>query len=350
MLGRLGSMLATTPAVEALRDVDYRRYWLAAGLGGFGLNFWFLAAAWLVLDLTDSPLMVGLVNGLAAAPSIVLSLFGGALTDRVDRRRMLIGALASWSVLAAVTGALGVSGVIEWWHVLLVAAGIGVADAASNPAWHTGGEHGRQGRLLAANALAQPGEFGGSSMVAGLFIASMGPSPTFFVAAGVALGVVLMRMVAPPAASAAEPDVEGPAACSPTVGWAGIRCGHGRSGLLALSATSLLSAAVFPLIPVYARDVLEVGARGYGVMAAAVAGGMMLGAVAMTLVGEVRRPALVIVAARLVWFVAMAGFALSGSLVPSLALLVLMGASGAVSGNLILTQFQVHAESGCAAW
>ncbi len=156
------SALLRFRAFEALRDPDYRRFWIAQGAGGFGMSLWFVAAAWLMLELTDSPLMVGLINGFAAAPSILLSIVGGALADRLDRRLLLVTALATWGGLALITGLAGAAGIEGWWLLLLVAGGLGVADAASNPAWHTlvvdlvGST-----RLVAANALAQISEFGG---------------------------------------------------------------------------------------------------------------------------------------------------------------------------------------------
>ena len=54
-----------------LAERDYRNYWLGRGFSDIGLNLWFLAAAWLVLDLTDSPAWVGLVGGITAFPAIV---------------------------------------------------------------------------------------------------------------------------------------------------------------------------------------------------------------------------------------------------------------------------------------
>ncbi|MSP21889.1 MAG: hypothetical protein EXR66_02535 [Dehalococcoidia bacterium] len=79
----------------------------------FGLNFWFLGAYWVVLELTDSPLAVGLIGGLAAAPSIAFSLLGGAMTDRVDRRRVLVVARLWWELQCLVTGLLIRSGAVE---------------------------------------------------------------------------------------------------------------------------------------------------------------------------------------------------------------------------------------------
>lgn len=342
----------SSTAIQALGIPDYRRYWLASGLTGFGLNFWFLGAAWVVLELTDSALQVGLLNGLAAAPSILLSLVGGALTDRIDRRRMLVGARLAWAAACLVTALLVSSGRIEAWQVLATAAVIGVADAASTPAWHTllvdivG-----KSRLVVTNALAQVAEFGGelvAPLAAGIVIASRGSGPVFYLAAGLlfAAALLMARIRARADGPVTEDATVAPRGLLSDIGAGLAYTLHTRPfpGLLALSSLSLLSAAVLPLVPVYARDVLEVGPGGFGVMAAALATGMLGGAFAMAAVGDVGRPGLVILGARVIWFAAMAGFAVSGVFPLSVALLVVMGVAGAVTNNLILTQFQVHAE------
>ena len=346
---------AATGAAEALRIPDYRRYWLSSGLTSFALNFWFLGAAWLVLELTDSPFAVGLVGGLAAAPSLLLSLLGGAIADRVDRRRLLVAARLGWTLQCAVGGLLVSGGRIEAWHVLALTFAFGIADAASTPAWQTllVDIIGRS-RLVSANALDQIAEFGGeliAPLIAGAIIASMGPAPLFYLAAALlAVAALLMALVRTrvPVLSIAEGHREvGPRRDV----LAEIRAGLAYTArtppfpaLLAVSALSLLSAAVFPLVPLYARDVLEVGPRGFGVMAAALAAGMLAGALVMAALGEVGRPHRVMLVARAAWFLAMAAFAVSEGFALSLTLLVAMGASGAISGNLLVTQFQRHAE------
>lgn len=354
----ISRLAGATGAAEVLRLRDYRRYWLGSGLTGFGLNFWFLGSAWVVLELTDSPFAVGLIGGLAAAPSIALSLLGGAMTDRVDRRRLLVAVRLGWAAQCAVTALLAGSGRIEAWHVLALAVTFGVADAASTPAWHTlvvdivG-----TSRLVAANALGQVAEFGGeliAPLMVGLVIAASGPAPLFYLAGALLLlGALFMARihVAPPLDVGAR--IEGRRAVLTEIRavLTEIRAGLAYTlrtppfpALLGVSALSLLSAAVFPLVPVYARDVLEVGPLGFGVMASALAAGMLAGALGMAVLGEVRRPGLVLLVARGAWFGAMAGFALSEVFALSLAFLVTMGAAGAISGNLVLTQFQRYAE------
>ncbi len=340
---------ARHPAIAALWIADYRRYWLGAALTGLGLNLWFLGAAWLVLELGGSALHVGLISGLAAAPSILLSVVGGALTDRVDRRRMLVAARCVWALVALGVGGFVALGTIETWHVLLASAAFGIADAASTPAGHTllidivG-----KARLVATNALEQVSEFGGelvAPLAVGLLIASWGSPPGFLVAGVlIALGAVSMARIRHGGAGVMSD--ESPRALLSDIG-EGLRYTLRTRPfpmLLALSALSLLSAAAFPLVPLYARDVLEVGPSGFGALSAALAAGMFLGALLLAAVGEVARPGAVIVGTRATWFLAMAAFALSESFALSMALLLLMGLVGAVSTNLTLTQFQVHAD------
>jgi MFS family permease len=275
---------------------------------------------------------------------------GGALADRLDRRCLLVAALGAWGVLALITGLFGAAGLERGWLLLIVAGGLGLADAASNPAWHTlvvdlvGST-----RLVAANALAQISEFGGeliAPIAAGLVIAAWSPTPVFLVAALVlAVGAIAMSSLKSQPANIPPPGAEGTGLLE------GIRGGLGYTlrtppfpGLLAVSATTLFSAAVFPLVPLYGRDVLEVGAAGYGAMAAALGGGMMLGALLLAGRGDIRRQGRAILYSRIAWFVAMAAFALSDWFALSIALLVAMGAAGAISTNLVLTRFQLSAD------
>ena len=342
------SFLSRSPAVSTLRVVEYRRFWLSATASGFGLNLWFLAASWQVLLLTDSQLQVGLVGGLAAAPSLALSLVGGALTDRLDRRRMLLTALCAFGLLCMLSAALDASRMLEAWHLLLIAAGIGVADAASNPAWHTLLVEliGRQ-RLLAANALGQLGEFGGeviAPLLGGLLIAASGSASVYGIAAGaLAAALLFMTAVRLPHTRSNSPS-KGPLRSEIREGLAYTLRTPPFPALLLVSASSIFGAAIFPLIPVYARDELAVGASGFGVLAASIAAGMMAGASVVAAVGEVRRRGWTILVTRAVWFGAMAGFALCNHYGLSIALLFVMGAAGAVAQNLVQTWFLARAD------
>ena len=92
-----------------------------------------MAQSWLVLELTDSPLLLGLTGLSFAVPTIALTLFGGVVADRTDRRRIMI---LSQGVAALMFSLLATLIVIEWvalWHVMLAAFLSGCVRAFDRP-------------------------------------------------------------------------------------------------------------------------------------------------------------------------------------------------------------------------
>src|SRR3954447_12586019 len=73
-----------------LRYPNYRLYWIGQFPSVLGQNMQFVAVSWLVLLLTNSPLMLGVTGLVQAVPNIALSFVGGAVADRMDRKRLLI--------------------------------------------------------------------------------------------------------------------------------------------------------------------------------------------------------------------------------------------------------------------
>ena len=106
----------------ALGHSLYLRYWRAsiASVGATQLTT--LAQGWLVFELSGSPLDLGLLGAATALPNIALSLLGGALADRFDKRRILLVASAIIGALFALLAVLDATGVVRVWHVLAIAA------------------------------------------------------------------------------------------------------------------------------------------------------------------------------------------------------------------------------------
>ena len=120
--GRLGAGFGIRFA--ALRGPRFRRYWFgsAASVGAFQLLI--MGQGWLVYELSGSPLQLGFLGAASSIPTIVASLAGGVVADRVDRRRMLIATSLATASLLALLAALDGSGVVAVWHVLAIAAAI----------------------------------------------------------------------------------------------------------------------------------------------------------------------------------------------------------------------------------
>ena len=91
-----------------------------------GYNLRQMAQAWLVLDLTGSPLKAGIVNAMPGL-AVFTSLYGGAVLDRADRRAVLLRARVALTLLILTAAVLVATGVIQWWYLVLIGLGLSLA-------------------------------------------------------------------------------------------------------------------------------------------------------------------------------------------------------------------------------
>ena len=106
----------------ALRSYNYRRYWLGSLASIGGTQLLILGKGWLVFELSGSPFHLGLLGAASALPSILVTLFGGVLADRVDKRRLLMITSLSIAALLLLLAALDATEVVAVWHVITIAA------------------------------------------------------------------------------------------------------------------------------------------------------------------------------------------------------------------------------------
>lgn len=107
----------------------------AAAFMGFQVRN--MGQSWLVLELTDSSFLVGLVNAMPAMALLVLSPIGGVIADRYDRRLVALYGRLVVAIMSYFVAFLVGSGAIEWWHLMVTGVLIGIAFALSNPATQT---------------------------------------------------------------------------------------------------------------------------------------------------------------------------------------------------------------------
>lgn len=96
-----------------------------------------IAQDWLVLQITNSPLAVGITTALQFLPMLVFGLWGGLLVDRYPKRRLLLITQIAMGLLAVLLAALTLAGVVQVWQVYLIALGLGLATVVDNPARQT---------------------------------------------------------------------------------------------------------------------------------------------------------------------------------------------------------------------
>ena len=118
---------------SALRHRNYRLFFFGQMISQIGTWMQTTAQAWLVLELTHSALLLGLVGVLQYLPVMVFSLFGGVLADRFPKRTLLLVTQSVALVQASIMWLLVVTGTVQIWHILLLVALLGITNALDTP-------------------------------------------------------------------------------------------------------------------------------------------------------------------------------------------------------------------------
>jgi len=280
-LGASGGRLSRR--LPALASPVYRRFIFAAFVGSIGNWMQATALGWLVLGLTDSRFALGLTSAASTAPILFLSIFAGVLADRVDIRRLLAGAQLASAGVAIVLAILTTTGVVEFWHVLVLAALAGAAGALASPAFQavvsTIVDREAIGSAVALNSA----QFNLSRVlgptVAGFIIAA-GSLALAFWANAIGLLIVAALILSLPikrASSAAR--VEASMWANLVDGVRYVRAERAIALLVLLAAIpALFILNYLVLMPVFARDVLAIGAPGLGLLNASLGVGALTGA------------------------------------------------------------------------
>jgi MFS family permease len=127
-------MTITFRGARAFRHRNYRLFFAGQAISLVGTWMQQVAQGWLVLQLTHDPLWLGLVSLAQFGPVIVLGLFGGVIADQLPKRKTLMATQTVAMVLAFVLFGLTATHVIQVWHVMVLAALLGVANAFDMPA------------------------------------------------------------------------------------------------------------------------------------------------------------------------------------------------------------------------
>ena len=335
---------------EVLRNRNYRLFWLGQWISLIGTWMQSVTQAWLLTRLTDSPMALGLSRRAASAPMLVLVLFGGLISDRANRRHVIMITQALSLVQALVLALLTLSGVIQPWHIIALAAVLGAINAFDIPARQAfivelvGGSHLPNAIALNSTGFNVARVLGPA--VGGLLVAAVGEGICFLINAvsyiAVLWGLWLIRpesLLRTPALRGREPGALG----------AGVRYVRERTeltwilGLVGVISAVAISYRTF--LPVMARNVLGVGAWRYGILMAAAGVGAGLGG--FVLAGQRLAPESYrrLLPASLVWFSVMLGaFALSRNYTASLILLAAVGSGGILYFNASNTTVQLSVE------
>ena len=278
-------------ALRALRHRNFRLFFAGQLISLIGTWMDQVAESWLVYRLTGSPLLLGTVAFAGQIPVFLLAPIGGAVADRFNRRTILVTTQSTMMVLAFILAGLTLTHVVRVWHVMLLAALMGVVNAFDIPA--------RQAFIVdmvartdLVNAIAlNSSMFNGARVigpaVAGIVVALIGEGWCFFANAvsflAVIAGLLMMRISRPRMALEGSPlqnIIEGFRFVAHT--------GPIRALLLLLGLVSFTAMPYAVLMPVFADQILHGGARALGLLMGASGLGALGGALTLAMRKSIR--------------------------------------------------------------
>jgi len=278
--------------LRPLRERDFALLWLGMTISLLGDGIFIVAEAWQVYDLDNDPVALSLVGTAWTLGMVAFLLTGGIVTDRADRRRVLIAADLVRAVTLVVMGVLSLTGAIEIWHLMVLSVLMGIGEAFFGPAFGAivpdvvAAE-----QLVQANALAELVRQAAVRLIGpalgGLVVAAVGAGTAFLIDAAtfalsmVCVGAMAVRVIPVARARSARREM--------VEGLAYVRREPWLWATLTSASLSLLFflGPIEVLLPFVVRNELDTGAGGYGLVLAAAG----LGAVATSLtLGQVGVP------------------------------------------------------------
>jgi MFS family permease len=333
-------------ALSALRHRNYRLYWLGQLSSVLAQNMDGVAQSWLVLELTNSPLLLGLTGLSFAIPTITLTLLGGVIADRADRRRIMIFAQLGSATIFFTLATLVIIQWVALWQVMTLAFLSGCIRAFDRPS-----RMALLPQMVPKDDIPNAVAVGGTiwqlnrlvgPAVAGLLIYLVGVGPTYYFCFFASLSAVCL--------------------------WLGIRFEHqptavSSGGLLQhmmdgvnfirkneifytfISMTffnSVFGMSYLILMPVFARNVLNVGSQGFGFLQSAGGLGALCGVLAVAYFSHSQRKGSQAIGGAVIFGTLLIFFALSQSYPLSLILACALGIASQFYITMINAILQIN--------
>jgi MFS family permease len=280
--------------VEVLRHRNFLLYWLGQFVSLIGTWMQQLALSWVVLDLSRSAFSLGTVNFVGSLPPALLLLYGGTIADRFSKRKVLIVSQFVFMVGAFVLAWLVRRGNVQMWHVLAMAAAMGVAQAFDMPASQALVPELVERQEIGSAVQLNQAIFHGSRFIgpplAGWLIALYGTYAGFLVN-GISFLPVIATLFVIRSLRPGQPRRRESTLTAVQAGFAYVRTHPFLSNLMGI--TALTTTLVFPnmavLMPYYIKDVLHQNAGVVGTMMGISGLGAFVGAMTLLFVQEEQR-------------------------------------------------------------
>jgi MFS family permease len=340
-------------AFTALRQRNYRLFWFGQMISLTGTWMQTVGQAWLVLELTHSAWQLGVVGALQFLPVLLFSLFGGVFADRLPKRSVLLATQTAAMIQADLLFVLLATHTIQLWHIYVLAMLLGLTNSLDQPA-RSAFVAELVGRDDLPNAVALNSSLVNLARIvgpgiAGIVITLVGVTPLFLLNAlsflAVIAGLALITRHDLHAQARQRPNA--PAQQST---WQSLREGVNYVGqtppvlllILVVGLVLLFGANFDVFLPLFATNVLRVGASGFGFLSAANGIGALLSG--LWLAWSNQRPTIrrVLIGA-MIFGVLEAIFAASRIYPLSLALIAGIGVAETIFGAMAITTVQTIA-------
>ena len=316
------------PGLSPLRHRDFALYWVGLCVSQVGTFIEMTATTYLLYAITNSPLLLGLGGLVRGVPILALALFGGALADRIDRKRLLLYTQSAQVVTSIILGTLVATGTVQFWHIYVIGfvnSTLSAFDAPARNSFYPSliPRADFQNAVTLSSVIFRLSTLLGPA-IAGVLIATVGPASPFFVNAASYFAIIFALLLIRAKFAAAA----GPRTSLRTAAWGGVQYAM-RSPVLPLILVTEGALSIFghnsALITIFARDVLHVGPDGLGLLLSSVGAGAIGGTIVLVVAGEVRPKGAVMIVAGALYAAALLGFAVSTSFALSMAVLFVLG-------------------------
>ena len=341
-------LLGRVKLPPALRYPEFRRYWLGSLASVTGFQMMYVAESWLAYELTGSPLYLGYVGVAAAVPAIVLNLVGGVVADRMDKRMLILLGQVVLTVVIGLLGVLTVMELVQPWHLITAAFITGAFGAFEQPARQALYPHLIERRVMASavamNSTIWQGTRIGAPALAGLIISTLGTAAVFFAATAgfIAMCLVVLSLHSPPMVVSRSAG----AIQDMMTGLRFINREPVFKFLISMTFfNSFFGMSFLALMPIFAVDVLDVGASGQGVLLSVSGIGSLTTTLLIGSLGIPRRVGLFLAGGAVMFGLSICAFALTseylGSYPLAIGIIIVLGAFNSMYMVSVMSTLQM---------
>jgi MFS family permease len=329
---------------QVLSQRDFGFFWASLLFSAVGTQISAVAIAWQVYEITNSPFQLGLTGLFRALPVMILSIPGGVVADRMDRRRLLIITQTLAMLLSLLLALLTTTGHIAVWHIYAVtflSGAVGIFDSPARtamiptlvPAEHLASAYALNITWRQIATLAGP-------FIGGICLSKLGIGASYYIDAlsffGVIVCLLVMRARPKPATEKKESPLQ-----SVRGGFDFVRSNSAILALMGMDTCVNFFGAYRSMMPVFARDILGAGPAGLGALLGVPAFGALLGSGIVMAMGDPRHKGRLIISVTLIYTAGLISFALSRSFILSLIIVFLLGLLDAIGETLRDTLIQL---------